>query len=595
MSEFIKQEKTIKQENSKNVLRFLWNLTHLRRAFAPSLLVILICAALPQYFLWFMGHYVHSLETGSLDTHVTHTLFSHEFTIPLEMKTLWLIILLTLTARIISWGLFELTGNWSLQLIHKKMMASLSKTRTTFFDENPSGRMINRIVGNYFSLDWCVIQVGDCLNSLAEILCVAVLIYIANPLPAFMVIPLVFCYFLFQFQWTPMLSHSKELSTIAFGEVMHRETDLIEGRDVFSLYNKGQNLMARLHKAYLKSFNIGLFSAKIQWWGELWMALITISFNLVVYTFLVLGINHKALSPVFAAIIITALLNLSDLFGFFTWSVTHLGESAANVRRIFEFIDLPDEAVEERVQPLEPSYEKPNFPTSGDIIFDRFTMSYRKESKTILKNLSLTIPKEKRVGIVGRTGAGKSSFFQSLFRMVYLKSGDIKIGDTSIYSMDINVLRSLFGVVPQDPYLFSGTIRFNLSGGNSKLSDEKMIQALKKVGLQISLDDTIQEGGRDLSLGERQLICLARVLAADKQYILMDEPTSSVDMITDARIQKILTTHLSGKTIITIAHRLDSLGQYDLIIELKNGKFLRQGRPEQIIPDILREDQPGSS
>jgi ABC-type multidrug transport system fused ATPase/permease subunit len=155
--------------------------------------------------------------------------------------------------------------------------------------------------------------------------------------------------------------------------------------------------------------------------------------------------------------------------------------------------------------------------------------------------------------------------------------------------VDVNCLRAHFGVVPQDPYLFAGTIRFNLVGDLTHVSDDDLKQALATVGLEVDLNARVLEGGKDYSVGERQLLCLARLILLDKQFILMDEPTSSLDRRTDERIQHLLRTVLADKTVITIAHRLESLEHYDLILELSEGKLLRQGKPEELIP-LLRND-----
>ena len=258
-------------------------------------------------------------------------------------------------------------------------------------------------------------------------------------------------------------------------------------------------------------------------------------------------------------------------------------------------IDLPHETTEEsklikvskenvKVVPFE---QLPSKKLRGDIVFDHYSMSYREDTPLILDNLSLTIPQGKKVGVIGRTGAGKSSLMQALFRMVYHQSGDIRIGSHSIFDLDVASLRSHFGVVPQDPYLFMGTIRFNLQGQLTEVTDEQLNAALDTVGLQLDLDARVMEGGKDYSVGERQLLCLARLVLLDKEYILMDEPTSSLDRRSDDHIQRLLRTELADKTVITIAHRLESLEQYDLILEMADGRLLRQGPPAQLIP-LLR-------
>jgi|TARA_B100000315_G_scaffold233853_1_gene247369 ABC-type multidrug transport system fused ATPase/permease subunit len=210
-------------------------------------------------------------------------------------------------------------------------------------------------------------------------------------------------------------------------------------------------------------------------------------------------------------------------------------------------------------------------------------MSYREHLPRILSELNLEIPAGLHVGIVGRTGAGKTSLMQALFRLVYHQGGDIKLGGRSIFGVDVNFLRSHFGVVPQDPYLFAGTIRFNLAG-TMDLPDEQLRDALDRVGLNVGLDDTVLEGGKHYSVGERQLLCLARLILNQKSYIFMDEPTSSLDRRTDEKIQQLLQTEMADRTVITIAHRLESLIHYDLVMELADGKLVRQGPPGELIP-----------
>ena len=222
---------------------------------------------------------------------------------------------------------------------------------------------------------------------------------------------------------------------------------------------------------------------------------------------------------------------------------------------------------------------------AGDIEFDGYAMAYRPGLPRILDNLSVVIPAGRKVGIVGRTGAGKSSLMQALFRMVYHEAGDIRIGGRSIFDADVNCVRSHFGVVPQDPYLFMGDIRFNLKG-ELDVSDTELQAALDTVGLDVSLDAAVQEGGRDYSVGERQLLCIARLILLDKPFILMDEPTSALDRKTDEKIQRLMRTVLADRTVITIAHRLESLERYDLIIEMSDGRLLRQGTPRQMIPEL---------
>jgi ABC-type multidrug transport system fused ATPase/permease subunit len=577
------EEVSAEQNNIKTLVRFISGLTLLRKIIVPTLLVIFFAAAIPPYFLWLIGEMVACGSEAACE--VTHSVLGWDMVIPATLNTLVVLTLFAMVCRIGAWTLFELSGQWSTQQIQADMMKSISGVKTTFFDENPSGRLINRLLGDYGMLRLeGVMSIGDTTNGLAEVLCVGLLIMVANPVAGLLIVPVVLLYVALQAQLAPMMSHAREIRAVKIGDALHRETDLIEGRTIFTLYNKQKNLLQRIHKAFGASMNIQLFYCRLMSWGMLWMGLISAGYAIVVYCFLVYGLHAGLITTTLAAIVITAVFNLNNLFFGLAWDMSFLGETASHARRAFFMIDLPNETTRES-RAL--AVKKPVIADlTGDIRFDKYSMSYRHNTPLILDQFSVTIPAGMKVGIVGRTGAGKSSLMQALFRMVYHQAGDIRIGGKSIYGVDINCLRSHFGVVPQDPYLFAGTIRFNLAGELRDVSDEALRETLKTVNLDVDLDAKVLEGGKDYSVGERQLLCIARLILLDKRYILMDEPTSSLDRKTDEQIQRLMRTVFADKTVITIAHRLESLEHYDLILELAEGRLLRQGTPAELIPAL---------
>jgi ABC-type multidrug transport system fused ATPase/permease subunit len=269
-----------------------------------------------------------------------------------------------------------------------------------------------------------------------------------------------------------------------------------------------------------------------------------------------------------------------------TWSVGQLFESAGHAKRVFEYIDLPSEETEEGKAPT-----RGDTPLSHgeDLVFSHYTMSYRANTPVILQDLNLRVTRGSKVGLVGRTGAGKTSLVQALFRMVYVRGGDITVGGRSLFELPLEDARELFAIVPQDPYLFEGTVRSNLDRYN-EWTEEQLLRVLDLAQLPLPLTLEILEGGSNLSLGERQLLCLARVILTKRPFIIMDEPTSGVDTITDAIMQNVLRTQLADRTIITIAHRLDTLTRMDRIIELRGGSIVRDGPPSSILPLLTDDD-----
>ena len=586
MNQFTATEQiSAKQNNLRTLVRFAGTLTLLKKIIVPTVMAMFFAAAIPPYFLWFVGEMV---ACGASDTceEVAHSLAGWDLLLPATVSTLLMLVVLGMFFRVASWALFELSGQWSTQQIQADMMKSISHVRTTFFDENPSGRLINRLIGDYGMLRLeGVMSIGDTTNGLIEVLCVGFLIMLANPIAGLLIVPVVLLYVGLQSQLAPMMSHAREIRAVKIGEALHRETDLIEGRTMFTLYGKQKNLLERVQLAFGDSMNIQLFYCRLLGWGMFWMGMISAAYAVVVYAFLVYGIHAGVITTTLAAVIITAVFNLNSLFFGLSWDMSFMGETASHARRAFFMIDLPDETSQESrvAQPL--STPLADAQLQGDIVFDNYSMSYRPGLPNILDRLSLTLPEGKKVGLVGRTGAGKSSIMQSLFRMVYHQGGDIRIGGESIFGVDVNCVRRHFGVVPQDPYLFAGTIRLNLAG-SLEVADDELRQVLETVGLDMNLDATVLEGGRDYSVGERQLLCIARLILLDKQFVLMDEPTSALDRNTDEMIQRLMWTELADKTVVTIAHRLESLVYYDLILELGEGHLLAEGPPREMIPSL---------
>lgn len=244
-----------------------------------------------------------------------------------------------------------------------------------------------------------------------------------------------------------------------------------------------------------------------------------------------------------------------------------------SVERLHFYQELPPEKRYETEQAA-------LLPQSGQLEFKNVALKYAEHLPLVLKDVSFVIPSGAKVGIIGRTGSGKSTLFQAVYRFVDFNQGDILLDGHSIRNYSIYNLRRSLAVIPQDPSLFMGTLRSNLDRYNEK-TDEEVIQVLDKVGLlkfvqslPLQLNHAITENGSNLSQGQRQLICLARALLIKVKVIFLDEATASVDVETDALVQKVIQNYLDGITLVTIAHRLSTLKGYDQIIELDQGRVI---------------------
>jgi ABC-type multidrug transport system fused ATPase/permease subunit len=231
--------------------------------------------------------------------------------------------------------------------------------------------------------------------------------------------------------------------------------------------------------------------------------------------------------------------------------------------------------------------KKNNFPQKGKIEFVDYSVKYRPDTKVVLKNLNFVIKPGEKIGIVGRTGSGKSTLCLCLFRIIEADKGKILIDDVNISNIGLSLLRDIITVIPQDPTLLEGTLRENLDP-SGKHDDESMIQYMKIIGMDYiikhnGLDFKIKENGDNLSSGEKQLICLARAMLRKSKIITMDEATSSIDYDTENLIQNAILTTLKDSTVITIAHRLKTILDYDRIFVFENGQLIEQGTPKELI------------
>uniref|UniRef100_A0A1I7YAA3 ABC transporter domain-containing protein n=1 Tax=Steinernema glaseri TaxID=37863 RepID=A0A1I7YAA3_9BILA len=273
------------------------------------------------------------------------------------------------------------------------------------------------------------------------------------------------------------------------------------------------------------------------------------------------------------------------------WAVRMTSELETNivaVERIKEYSDTPTEAASESS-----AVDKPDdsWPSEGAIQFQNLKIRYREGLEQVLKGVTLNIKGKEKIGIVGRTGAGKSSLTLALFRIVEADEGRILIDNVDISKIGLFDLRSRLTIVPQDPVLFSGTLRMNLDPFE-EYSDADLWKALKLAHLESfvdsltdRLDHKISEGGENLSVGQRQLVCLARAVLHKTRILVLDEAAAAVDMETDSLIQKTIREQFSQCTVLTIAHRLNTVIDNDRLLVLERGEVREFDTPQALLED----------
>merc|ERR1711871_400417 len=256
------------------------------------------------------------------------------------------------------------------------------------------------------------------------------------------------------------------------------------------------------------------------------------------------------------------------------------------VERVQEYTATPPEAAKQSTLENKPPE---NWPDSGKVNIDELVMSYTPDKPPVLKGLTVEIKGGEKIGVCGRTGAGKSSLFQALFRMMEPTSGCLKFDDIDICKLGLDDVRNAISIIPQEPVLFSGTLRFNLDPFDS-YTDLELWSALEKASLKeflvlhgYDLSMKVQEGGENFSVGQRQLVCLARALLKKTKLLVLDEATANVDLETDALIQRTIKENFNDRTTLTIAHRLNTIIDCDRILVMELGKVKEYDTPQALL------------
>jgi ATP-binding cassette, subfamily C (CFTR/MRP), member 1 len=293
--------------------------------------------------------------------------------------------------------------------------------------------------------------------------------------------------------------------------------------------------------------------------------------------------GEESAGPAIVGLSISYALQISQLLSFLVRMAAEIETNIVAIERVQEYIDKPQEAAWKTVDVDE------QWPQRGIVEFKDFKVRYREGLDLVLRGMSFETKSQEKVGIVGRTGAGKSSLTLSLFRIIEAAGGKIVIDGIEIANIGLHSLRSRLTIIPQDPVLFSGSLRMNIDPFNS-YSDDAIWMALEHShlksfvkGLTDGLAYKITESGENLSVGQRQLVCLARALLRKTKVLILDEATAAIDFETDELIQKTIRTQFDDCTILTIAHRLNTIMDSDRIIVLDQGMIVEFDAPQALL------------
>lgn len=474
----------------------------------------------------------------------------------------------------------------SKKLLHRAIDRVL-RAPMSFFDTTPLGRIMNRFSKDIDRMDN---NLTDSMRvagmTMALIISVFVLIIVYYYYFAAALGPLLLFYIsiasYYHSSSNEVKKHESSLRSVLFA----RFNEAILGTSTIRAYGLTDKIMTTINDAVDEMDSAYFLTFANQRW--LGVRLDAIGVLMVFVTEMLVVTTRFNVSPSISGLVLSYLLSIVQMLQFTVRQAADVDNAMLSTDRLLYYGNNIEQEGPAHTVPLADEW-----PSRGEIIFHNVHMRYRPRLPLALKGFNLHVKPGERIGVVGRTGAGKSSVIMALFRMVELSEGNIEVDGMDIGTVGLEDLRSRMSIIPQDPTLFSGTIRSNLDPFQTH-TDLELWSSLRQAHLVedtdwnpekvsatetsaetgqhwINLETKVEEGGNNLSHGQRQLLALARALVRGSQIIICDEATSSIDFETDVKIQKAISVGFEGRTLLCVAHRLKTIITYDRICVIDHG------------------------
>ena len=469
-----------------------------------------------------------------------------------------------------------------VESLKKDIFQKLTKLPISYFDSNSKGDIISRLTNDTDNIGEGILQGITQLFSGAVIIVgtLVIMLWKSPQITAVIFFITILCVFVSKFI---ALNSAKmfKIQSESLGELNGYIEETISNQKVikaFSFENRAYDKFAGINK---KLYDCG---QKAQFFSSLVNPTTRYINNLAYISVGLIG-GILALRSGFSVGSVSAFLIYSTQFARpindMAGILSQLQTASASAKRVFEIADKREESSDENLPPI--------IRKGGAVSFENVDFSYVK-GRELIKNLNFDIKAGENVAIVGPTGCGKTTIVNLLMRFYDVDSGAIKVDGQNIYEVKRDSLRTSFAMVLQESMLFSGTVKENIAYGKKDASEEEIISAAKKANahsfikkLENGYDTYITEGGENLSQGQRQLITIARAMLADPDILILDEATSSIDTMTERRIQEAFMELMKEKTAFIIAHRLSTIRECDLILVMDKGSIVEQGTHNELI------------
>uniref|UniRef100_A0A8C0TW70 ATP binding cassette subfamily C member 6 n=1 Tax=Canis lupus familiaris TaxID=9615 RepID=A0A8C0TW70_CANLF len=488
-------------------------------------------------------------------------------------------------------GLFVCSGAYILtrgslaasRTLHAQLLDNVLHLPLRFFETNPIGQIINRFTKDMFIIDIRFhYYLRTWVNCTLDV--IGTVLVIGGALPPFIlgVIPLVFLYFTIQRYYVASSRQIRRLAGASRSPIISHFSETLSGVSTIRAFGHEQRFIQQ-NKEVVNENLVCFYNNVI---SNRWLS-VRLEFlgNLMVFFAALLAVlAGNSIDSAIVGLSISYALNITQSLNFWVRKACEIETNAVSIERVCEYENMNKEA------PWIMSKRPPSqWPDKGIVEFINYQARYRDDLGLALQDITFQTHGEEKIGIVGRTGAGKSTLSNCLFRIVERSGGKIIIDGIDISTIGLHDLRGKLNIIPQDPVLFSGTLQMNLDPLD-KYSDSELWEVLELCHLKEFVQSLpekllheISEGGENLSVGQRQLVCLARALLRKTKILILDEATASIDFKTDNLVQTTIRKEFSDCTILTIAHRLHSIIDSDRVLVLDSGRITEFETPQNLI------------